>query len=500
MKREIKKKLEAIEQYKVEADEVKAVVKITGEKEKALRYELFLPECSPATLALLEEIKHQLVTEVAITAAEILDPKVIDKLKQQFRSKAEKILSQRLAKIKPETKSFLIGIMLHDMLGLGKLEFLLNDPGLEEIVINSTAEPVRVYHKKHGWLITNVWVESEDQIQNYANIIARRVGRQITTLAPLLDAHLVTGDRANAVLYPVSCKGNTITVRKFARDPWTIIDFISNSTLTSELAALLWLAVQYEMNVLISGGTASGKTSLLNVIMPFIPPNQRLITIEQTRELRLPKHLFWCPLVVRLPNPEGKGGVDMLDLMVNSLRMRPDRIILGEIRRAEEAAVLFEAMHTGHSVYATVHADDLIETITRLTNPPISVPANLMKAVNLCVVMFRDRRKRIRRLYQAGEFILSEEAGTITVKPNLLYRWKPATDKIVPHAKSVRFFDDLSRHTGLTQQELNQEIATKKKILEWMVKSGIRYVDDVGKLMSDYYLDPDLVLKAIRKR
>ena len=500
MKRKIKKKLEVIEQYNVVADQVRAVVKISGEKGKALRYELFLPKCSPATLALLEEIRHQLVTEVAISAAEILDPKIIIKLKEQFRSKAESILSQRLERITAETKSFLIGIMLHEMLGLGKLEFLLNDPNLEEIVVSSVAEPIRIYHKKLGWLVTNLWVESEDQIQNYANIIARRVGRQITTLEPLLDAHLVTGDRANAVLYPVSCKGNTITIRKFARDPWTIVDFISNSTITSELAALIWLAVQYEMNVLISGGTASGKTSLLNVIMPFIPPNQRIITIEQTRELRLPKYLFWCPLVVRLPNPEGKGGVDMLDLMVNSLRMRPDRIILGEIRRAEEAAVLFEAMHTGHSVYATVHADDLIETIARLTNPPISVPANLMKAVNLCVVMFRDRRKGIRRLYQAGEFIPSEEAGITTVKPNLLFRWKPAVDKIVAHAKSIRFFDDLSRHTGLTQQELNQEIATKKKILEWMVKHNVRYVDDVGKLMNDYYLDPNLVLKAIHKK
>lgn len=499
MKEKIKKKFEVIEQYKTEADKVKAVVKISGEKGKALTYELFLPKCSPVTLALLEEVRHQLVAEVAIPATEIFDPEVLIKLKEQFRSKAESILSERLAKIDPETRSFLIGIMLHEMLGLGKLEFLLNDWGLEEIVVNSVAEPVRVYHKQYGWLTTNVRVESEGQIQNYASIIARRVGRQITTLNPLLDAHLVTGDRANAVLYPVSSKGNTITIRKFARDPWTIIDFIRNHTVTSELAALMWLAVQYEMNVLVSGGTASGKTSLLNVIMPFIPPNQRIISIEQTRELRLPTYLFWCPLTVRLPNPEGKGGVDMLDLMVNSLRMRPDRIILGEIRRAEEAAVLFEAMHTGHSVYATVHADDLIETIARLTNPPISVPANLMKAVNLCVVMFRDRRKGIRRLYQVGEFILAEEAERAMVRPNLLFRWKPATDKIVAHAKSIRFFDDLSRHTGLTQQELNQEIATKKKILEWMVKQNIRYVEDVGKLMNDYYLHPDFVLKSIQK-
>lgn len=485
--------------YTVKADEVEVTVNIIGGVGRAPKYNLVVKEPSIATKALLEEIRHELVTEVTVSTSEILDPKVLSKLKAKFYKRAEATLQRRLPSLQKEAKDFLITTLIHEMMGLGNVEFLLNDSDLEEIVITSVMEPLRVYHKEFGWLITNISISTEDKIQNYSNIIARRVGRQINTLNPLLDAHLVTGDRANAVLYPISTKGNTITIRKFARDPWTVTDLITNKTCSSEVFALLWLAIQYEMNVLISGGTASGKTSLLNVCMPFIPPNHRIISIEDTRELMLPDFLYWCPLVTRLPNPEGKGEVTMLDLLVNSLRMRPDRIILGEMRRKEQAEVLFEAMHTGHSVYATVHADSISETIKRLTNPPIEVPANLMSAVNLNVVMFRDRRMGIRRLYQIGEFITSDEEGMTIVKPNLLYRWKPEVDAVVPHSDSLRLFEDFSRHTGMTNNEINRELATKKRILDWLVKKKKRSIQEVGDMFYQYYLDPDSVVRLIGK-
>ncbi len=487
-----------IEEYPVRADEIEVNVRITREKGKSPKYELVIEEISVATTALLDDIRHELITEVSVSTAEILDPKIIVKLKKKFAERAEELITKKLPRITELAKNFLVTILMHEMVGLGKIEFLLSDPEIEEIVITSTAEPVRIFHKKYSWLETNIWIESEDQIQNYSNIIARRVGRQITTLHPLLDAHLVTGDRANAVLYPISTKGNTITIRKFARDPWTVTDFIQNKTCNSEIFALIWLAIQYEMNVLISGGTASGKTSLLNVCMPFIPPNQRIISIEDTREIMLPKNLYWCPLVTRQPNPEGKGAVEMLDLLVNSLRMRPDRIILGEMRRKEQAEVLFEAMHTGHSVYATVHADSLHETIQRLVNPPIMVPQNLLSAVNLNVVMFRDRRRGIRRVYQLGEFLSSEEAEQVVVRPNLLYRWKPETDTIVQHSDSLRLFEDLSRHTGMTHTEITKELTIKKKILDWFVKNNIRSIIQVGDVLYNYYIDPESVLKKIK--
>ena len=489
--------MEKIEEYTIKVDNLELNISIVGGKGVTKLYNIQAPKVAPATKALLDSIKHGLIREVIVSTTEILDPKAISTMKEKFSQKAFILVKAKMPSVSDDVARLLVNVLMQDMLGLGEIEYLMGDENLEEIVIISSKEPVRVYHKKHGWLETNIMVDSEEKILNYSNIIGRRVGRQITTLSPLLDAHLITGDRANAVLFPISTKGHTITIRKFARDPWTVTDFIKNGTVTSKLIALIWLAVQYEMNILISGGTASGKTSFLNTIMPFIPPNHRIVSIEDTRELQLPKFLYWCPLTIRQPNPEGKGEVNMLDLLVNSLRMRPDRIILGEMRRKDQAEVLFEAMHTGHSVYATVHADSISETIQRLTNPPIEVPKNLLAGVNLNVVMFRDRRRGIRRVFQMGEFIPSEEEGLPTVRPNILYRWKPMTDEIVEHSSSIRLFEELSRHTGMTLSQIDQDILIKSKILDWMVKSNVRYVDDVGEVIRKYYIDTDSVVEMI---
>ena len=488
-----------IEQYKIEEDQNQIEVKITGELDQLKIYELVIPSISAATGALLDEIKNELIIEVQITSKEILDHSAIQNLKDRFKEKAAFLLKKHLPYVSDETKKYLTGKLIREMLGLGDVEFLLSDLQIEEVVINSSTEPIRIYHKKYGWLETNVKINTEAQILNYSNIIARRVGRQITTLNPLLDAHLVTGDRANAVLYPISSKGHTVTIRKFARDPWTVTDFIANQTVDSYVMALVWLATQYEMNILVSGGTASGKTSFLNVCMPFIPPNQRIISIEDTRELQLPSYLYWAPLVTRLPNPEGKGEISMLDLLVNSLRMRPDRIILGEIRRKRDAEVLFESMHTGHSVYATVHANSVSETIQRLVNPPIEVAENLLQAVHLNVVMFRDRRRGIRRVFQVGEFVPSEDSSKITIRPNIIFRWKPQVDKVVKHSESTRLFEELSRHTGLNQNEIDSDLRDKEKILLWMVKNNIRELESVGKILKEYYIDPESITKLALK-
>ncbi len=483
-----------LESYKINLDNASIDIKIE-KTEKGIEYKILFPEIGVGTKALLDDIRKELVSITSIGAVEMSDIKMIERTKKEFIENALKLIKQKIPEVDDDAARYLVGFLMQEMLGLKELEFLINDPNLEEIVVPNGEEPVRVYHKSYGWLITNLIINKEDEINNYANIIARRVGRQINVLTPLLDAHLVTGDRANAVLNPISTKGNTITIRKFARDPWTIIDLIKNNTVNFEVAALLWLAIEYEMNVLISGGTASGKTSFLNSCMIFIPPNHRIISMEDTRELMLPDFLYWTPLVTRSPNPEGKGEVAMLDLLVNSLRMRPDRIILGEIRRQREAEVLFEAMHTGHSVYATVHADTSSETISRLTNPPINVPHNLLKAVNLNIVMFRDRRKGLRRVYQVSEFITTEEG----VSPNILFRWTVDKDSIVKHSESVVLMEDISRHTAMSHTEIEYDLVEKKKILKWMFDKNIRELRRVGKIINLYYTNKGLLNEIMKK-
>ncbi len=489
---EIKRNERILENYEIEVDGAKVKVEIKRDL-LGMSYNIYLPKISPATATLLDEIRNELISISTVSMQELTDPAAFNSIKERFISDARNILKGKLPNINQEVESFLVGILMQEMLGLGSIEFLIDDPSLEEIVIPSAKENIRVYSKKYGWLLTNIKIEKEEEIVNYSNIIARRVGRQITVLSPLLDAHLVTGDRVNAVLYPIGTKGNTITVRKFSRDPFTIVDFINNKTCDVEIAALLWLAIEFEMNILISGGTGSGKTSFLNACMPFVQPNQRIISIEDTRELMLPEFLYWTPLVTRTSNPEGKGEVSMLDLLVNSLRMRPDRIILGEMRKQQEAMVLFEAMHTGHSVYATVHADTAAETISRLVNPPLNVPPNLLKAVNLNVVMFRDRRKGIRRVLQIAEY----EAGKDSARANILYRWVREEDKLKAHSESSRFFEDISRNTGMSDTEIRKEIDEKKKILMWLIKKGIRDLESVGKVISFYYRNKELLFRAM---
>lgn len=483
-----------LESYEIDVD--KARVKVDIKKETAtIIYYLSVPEIGIATASLLNEIRNELVTATTVSMKEIADPSAFKVIKKRFMDDAAKLIESNLPALNPGMKEFLIGKLMQDMLGLGEIEFLINDPNLEEIVIPSSKEPIRVYHKKYGWLATNLKIKKEEEIVNYSNIIARRVGRQITVLTPLLDAHLVTGDRVNSILYPIATKGNTITIRKFARDPYTIIDLIKNKTCDLDVVTMLWLAIEYEMNILISGGTASGKTVLLNACMPFIPPNHRIISVEDTRELMLPDFLYWCPLVTRTPNPEGKGEVTMLQLLINSLRMRPDRIVLGEMRRQEEAMVLFEAMHTGHSVYATVHADSAAETIARLTNPPLNIPPNLLKAVNLNVVMFRDRRRGIRRILQVAEFETNEGKA----EPKIIYRWIPEQDKTIKHSESSRFFEDISRNTGMSQAELNKNIDEKKQILSFLIKNNVRDLNEFGKVMNLFYTDKERLMDAVRK-
>lgn len=489
-----KEKYNLVEKYAIEIDGAKAEVEIRKSK-MYLIYFLNIHEISPATASLISEIRNELISVTTVSMKELTDPTLFFTIKERFMNDARKLFRDKLPKLDKETETFLVGTLMQEMLGLGKIEFMIGDPNLEEIVVPSAKEPIRVYSKKYGWLQTNIQIEKEEDVINYSNIIARRVGKQITLLSPLLDAHLVTGDRVNAVLYPVNTKGNTITIRKFARDPFTIIDFIKNGTCNYEVAALIWLAIEYEMNVLISGGTGSGKTSFLNSCMPFVPPNQRIISIEDTRELMLPEFLYWTPLVTRTPNPEGKGEVSMLDLLVNSLRMRPDRIILGEMRRREEAMVLFEAMHTGHSVYATLHADSAPETISRLVNPPLSVPANLLKAVNLNVVMFRDRRKGIRRVMQVAEFEAEKEGA----RANILYRWISDSDQIVKHSQSLRFFEDVGRNTGMSQTQIEKDLKEKKEILSWLVKNNIRSLEEFGRVMNFYYRDRNYLISAIKR-
>ena len=484
-----------LETYEINTDNVVSTVEIISGEGFTMEYKINIPRIGEATSAVLGKIRDQMLRESKIGLGEIFDINTITKLKVSFSQKAESMINKEIPELDLETKNILIGSLIHEMLGLGKLEVLINDDNLEEIAVNSSKEPIWVFHRTYGWLKTNLTVDNEEIIRNYASIIARRIGREVTTLNPTLDAHLLTGDRANATLFPISSGGNTITIRKFSRKAWTIVDFIQNKTLTAEVAALLWTMVQYEMNLIIAGGTSSGKTALLNTIMPFIQPNHRVVSIEDTREIQLPSFLQWVPLTTRAPNPEGKGEVSMLDLMINSLRMRPDRIVVGEIRRRSQAEVLFEAMHTGHSVYSTLHADTAEQVVYRMTNPPFNIPEVLLEALHGIVVQYRNRRKGIRMIFEIAEVIkpssikLDDQDAS---RVNVLYRLDH-DDVLQPSAESKRIFKQLRLYTGMSNEDIKYDMEIKKRILDWLAQKNMNMINDVGKIIAEYYKDPQKV-------
>ncbi|HEY9702523.1 MAG TPA: CpaF/VirB11 family protein, partial [Allocoleopsis sp.] len=216
-------------------------------------------------------------------------------------------------------------------------------------------------------------------------------------------------------------------------------------------------------------------------ISNFFPPNQRIISIEDTRELTLPSNLHWVPLETRLPNPEGKGQITMLDLLVNSLRMRPDRILVGEIRRQAEAQVVLEAMHTGHSVYATIHANNAEEVIMRLTNPPIDIPKPMVSSLSLILAQSRNRRTGKRRTLQIAEVTQSGDA-------KVLLQLNVSGDVLEKINDSEVVIERLKLYTGLSEEEIAKDLERKMQILQWLLKNNIENVDQIGKVMSKYYM------------
>jgi archaeal flagellar protein FlaI len=485
-----KELIKEIDNYKISADKFLMPVKIVKQEfELVPYYILSLLEYGKVTEVVLDRVKDEIVKTIKIRGFK-RDESEEAQIQSEFGSK----LSTRLLFLFPEIPEAKINALTEYIkittLGFGEVEVLLKDPELEEIVINNANEPVWVYHKKFAWLKTNVILKNEETIKHYATLAGRVVNKDITLLNPLLDAHLKTGDRVNATLGPISTKGNTITIRKFATKPWTVTNLIKNKTLDYNTAALIWFGVQYELSVLIVGGTGSGKTSTLNVISNFFPPNQRVISIEDTRELILPETLHWVPLQTRLANPEGKGELSMLDLLVNSLRMRPDRIIVGEIRRKAEAEVLFEAMRTGHSVYATLHANSVDEAMIRLTTPPIDIPKTVLNSLSLLIVQNRNRRTGLRRTFQVAEAL---ETGDF----NILYELDVSKDEIKEVSQPKRLYKTLKLFSGLNEVQIKNDMKEKIKLLKYLVEKNIDDVHEIGSIVSDYYSNSEYVFKRL---
>lgn len=389
--------------------------------------------------------------------------------------------------------------MLKELIGYGEISSLIDDDDLEEIMVIGVKKPVFVYHRKYGMMETDLFFEDEVQITNIIDSIARETNRRIDQQSPILDARLANGSRVNATIPPLSANGPTITIRKFKKDPLTIVDLIRYNTLNSEMASFLWLCVDglgvKPANIIVSGGTSSGKTTLLNALSIFINPKERIITIEDTLELQIPhKHIL--RMEARTVNIENQGEITLEDLVKNSLRQRPDRIIVGEVR-GKEAITLFTALNTGHSGFGTLHANNSRETITRLTNAPMNVPKIMISSIDFIIMekrIYRSDGISYRRITEIAEVVGIEEG---TVQLSKLFQWDSENDEFRNITIVSKTLDEMASLKGIPISKLNEEWKRRQSVLNYLVKNNISSQVDIKQILETYYLNPNFVLNKI---
>ena len=464
--------------------------------EKLPIYVVFLPELDEEDKKILKEIERRAVAEITIDPESFLDR---EKKREAFLKEVIALIDLRYPEIPKHKQSAFAELIVQNMIGYGLLEPLLNDDSLEEVMVVGTKKHVYVYHRKHGMCKTNIVFETDAEIEKIINRIARSIGRRVDLTSPLLDARLPDGSRVNATIPPVSLDGPSLTIRKFRKDPLTIVDIIKFGTMTTDLAAFLWLVAEgygvKPANFLVSGGTGSGKTTTLNCLGSFIPPTDRVISIEDTAELQLPIE-HWIRLETRPPNVEGRGEINMEMLLKNTLRMRPDRIIVGEVRGAE-ARTLLAAMNTGQNgCLGTLHANTARETITRLTSAPMNVPKIMIPSLDFIFMQnrFSYKGKTVRRITEIAEVVGIENGE---VKINIIYEWDPRDDTIKPTGVPCVLKNKIAELRGVSLKEVDAEIERRKRVLEYMVENNLRSIKDVGRIIREYYVNAERLLQEI---
>ena len=464
------------------------------------QYSVFKQKYSSEEKILLSELRENLVDLALVSSDESFQVNE-DKLLNDIKN----FLFARLANnpqnnnISNEYLDNLARKLFQDLVGYGEIDPLIRDDNLEEIMIIGINKPVFVYHREYGMMKTNITFKDSNELMNLIDSIARQINRRIDQESPILDGRLIDGSRVNATIPPISADGPSMTIRKFKKDPLTIIDLINSKTISVELAAFFWMCFDglgvKSANAIISGGTSSGKTTTLNALSSFINPKERIITIEDTLELQIP-HEHVIRMETRPPNVENKGELTMNDLVKNSLRQRPDRIIVGEVR-GSEAITLFTALNTGHSGFGTLHANDARETITRLTNQPMSVPKIMISAIDFIIMqnrIYKPNGVSFRRISEVAEVSGIEEG---VVQLNKIFEWDPQSDTIKNVGITSKTLTEIAKVSGNSLNSIYDEIKNREVVLQHMVNQNIRSIKDVGAVLEMYYLDPHKVLNRI---
>ena len=427
---------------------------------------------------------------------DILLPKKKDKNEKDTKQRKPK---RELTEAEKESKDKIYYHIFREFLGYGRIDIIMEDEGIEDISCDGHHVPIFLYHKKYNEVTTNVKFEDEDELNSFVVRLAQICGKQISIYSPIVDGKLPDGSRLQTTLARTVTKGSTFTIRKFKENPLTPVDLLDFQSISLDMAAYFWMVIERGSSILFCGGTASGKTTALNALSLFIPSHHKVISIEDTREVNLP-HKNWIAGTTRQgfsSSEETKTGkdIDMFDLIRAALRQRPKVVMVGEVR-GKEAYSLFQAMATGHTSYATVHASDIHTLIQRLENPPISLPRALLTSLD--IIVFQNAvdigGKTVRRMTSVTEIVkLDPDTNQlIFMEP---FRWISKTDDRFENTGASKILNNIRLQNDWEEKRMSDELKNRKIVLNWMLKNDIRDYKEVGKIVSEYSKNPDRLIK-----
>ncbi len=412
--------------------------------------------------------------------------------------------------VEKKKKRVLHYYLKRNLLGLGRADPLVRDPFIEDISCNGPDIPLYIYHRIFGSMRTNIEYPREMELNKHIVRLAQIAGKHISVNQPILDAMLSDGSRINLTLgSEVTKKGSTFTIRKFSIDPISPIDLIRFGSVSPLMLAYFWILIENKRSMLISGGTASGKTTLLNALCMFMRPEDKIVSIEDTPEIHI-DHENWIQSVARtgfgavsgMSGASGVSGISnrgsglrpgdisLYDLLVAALRQRPEYVIVGEVR-GSEAFTLFQAISVGHSSMSTIHAGSVSELLHRVENEPMNIPRVLVQSLD--AVAFQAQvltgGNRVRRLRGITE-ILELEKKTNNLLTNDVFDWDPEDDSFEFHGQSY-VFEEIAKETGKKVHELMEELKRRERYIELMDLNNMTHYEDVSKAINEYYVDPE---------
>ena len=484
--------LEEIELYPV--NEPYAYVRVTYDSTThEYTYNVLEPVLTPGEQELFGEIKERLFETLDITTRDLTR----DEARKALRDAANTIIADYGIRLEPPGREKILYHVEKEFLGDGLIDPVMHDGYIEDISCDGVGSAIFVYHTTYESMKTSLIYRDAAELDSFVTKLAQRAGKYISIAEPMLDATMSDGSRIQMTLgSEVTAHGSTFTIRKFREEPITPTDLIEWHTFSPLGIAFLWLAVENAKSCIFAGGTASGKTTTLNAISLFIPPLAKIVTLEDTRELKLP-HPNWIPSITRDSfSQDGRGEIDMYELLRAALRQRPEYILVGEVR-GSEARTLFQAMNTGHTTFSTMHAGGVDAAIHRLENEPLNVPRNMLQALDVISVQALTHRgyDRVRRCREIVE-LAGIDPITGSLQVNTVYEYNPVPDTFTYSGRS-RILGEIMEYRGWSRARLDEELQLRRSVLLAMQKQGIRDYRAVARIVQAYAIEPDRVLASL---